>query len=71
MSKKELSCSKSKNHQALGIRPQTPSRPSFSFNDYSNVQNPTPIEHFWLMQMLGNLGAKRNLYLLPLPPLPV
>jgi len=22
----------------------------------------THIEHFWLMQMLGNLGAKRNLY---------
>jgi len=28
----------------------------------------TPIEHFWLMHMLGNLGVKRNfivLYFLP------
>jgi len=25
-----------------------------------NVQDPTPIEHFWLMQMLDNLEAKRN-----------
>jgi len=24
------------------------------------VQDPNPIEHFWLMQMLGNLEAKRN-----------
>jgi len=29
-------------------------------------KDPTPIEHFWLMQMLGNFGAKRNLYFLPL-----
>jgi len=28
---------------------------------------PTPIEHFWLMQMLGNFRAKRNLYLYFLP----
>jgi len=32
-------------------------------------EDPTPIEHFWLMQILGNFGAKRNLYFLP-PPCP-
>jgi len=26
--------------------------------------DPTPIEHFWLMQMLGNFGAKRNFIIL-------
>jgi len=26
------------------------------------MQDPTPNEHFWLMQMLGNFGAKQNLY---------
>jgi len=25
-------------------------------------KDPTPIEHFWLMQMLENFGAKQNLY---------
>jgi len=29
-------------------------------------KDPTPIEYFWLKQMLGNFGAKRNL--LPLLP---
>jgi len=28
------------------------------------MQEPTSIEHFWLMQMLGNFGAKRNLCLI-------
>jgi len=27
-------------------------------------QNPSPIEHFWLMQMLGNFGTKRNFIIL-------
>jgi len=27
------------------------------------VQDTTPVEHFWLMlHMLGNFGAKKNLY---------
>jgi len=33
-------------------------------------KDPAPIEHIWLMQMLGNFGAKRNfiiLYFLPPP----
>jgi len=33
-------------------------------------KDPIPIEHFWLIQMLGDFGAKRNfiiLYFLPLP----
>jgi len=25
-------------------------------------KDPTPIEHYWLMQMLGNFESKRNLY---------
>jgi len=25
-------------------------------------KDPTPIEHFWLMRILRNFGAKRNLY---------
>jgi len=48
--------------------PQTP----FRFNDYKMCKDPIPIEHFWLMQMLGNLEAKRNftiLYFLS-PPCP-
>jgi len=27
-------------------------------------QNPSPLEHFWLMQMLENFGAKRNFIIL-------
>jgi len=27
-------------------------------------KDPTLIEHCWLMQMLGNFGAKQNLYFL-------
>jgi len=32
-----------------------------SMNNLENVQDPTPIKQFWLMQMLGNFGATRNL----------
>jgi len=52
--------------QTLGTRPQTP----FRFNESRMCKDPTPIEHFWLMQILGNLGANRNviiLYFLPPP----
>jgi len=27
-------------------------------------KDPTPIEHFWLMQILGNFGAKQNFIML-------
>jgi len=42
-----------------GLRLQTP----FRLNECARLY--TLIEHFWLMQMLGNLGAKRNLYFMP------
>jgi len=63
-----------KNHQALGapsldsLAPGgwrfSPHNP-FRFNNQKYVQDPTPILHtriFYLMQILGNFGAKRNLY---------
>jgi len=28
------------------------------------VQDPTPTEQIWLMQMLGNFGEKQNLYII-------
>jgi len=34
------------------------------------VQGPTSIQRFWLMQMLGNFGAKQNLYFIFSAPLP-
>jgi len=41
-------------------------RPSFTFNEQRMCKDPTlsPIEHFWLMQMLGNFGTKRNFIIL-------
>jgi len=51
------------NRQALEALPPGSllgARPTFGFNtSQENVQDPTLIERFWLMQMLGNLGAKR------------
>jgi len=47
-----------KNVKCWGLRLQTP----FRFSDLRMCNNPTPIEHFWLMHMLGNFRAKRNLY---------
>jgi len=35
------------------------------------VQDPTSIKHFWMMQMLGNLGAEQNLYFMFSAPLHV
>jgi len=56
--------------QTLGANSFLPHIP-ISIQTIENMQDSTPIEHFWLIQILGNLGAKQNLYFIfwPLPPL--
>jgi len=36
---------------------ESDTRSPLRFNDLIVCKDPTPIEHFWLMQMLGNFGA--------------
>jgi len=42
----------------LRAPPQTPLR----FSDLRMCNHLTPVEHFWLMLIIRNFGAKRNLY---------